>query len=222
MKVPSTPTVSQPIAGPSGFVNTVWYTWFQYLGRAIPNLSAALMNALNSPSLAAAFTAFAADGGTIGAPLTLTAPLSVPNGGTGVANLQPHGFVVGAGTANVKTLQPGGAGSLPVSNGIDWQTNAPPLVTIYGGTEVTASGASGNVLTSNGTKWVSAPPAGYVQPTAYEAIGTYAASAISAGAVTPGTSYAGTDLGFSGGTWQCMGVLVQFPPGALALYLRLS
>jgi hypothetical protein len=222
MKAPDTPTSSQPLTGTNGLVSTVWYTWFQYLGRAIPNISAALMSALNSPSLSAAFTALASQGGTIGSPLTLAAPLSVPNGGTGAANLQPHGFLVGAGAASVKTLQPGAVGSLPVSNGTDWQTNAPPLVTIYGGTEVTAAGTAGNVLTSNGTKWVSAPPVGYTQPTAYGAIGTYAASNTSSGAVTAGSTYSGSSIGLPAGTWQCMGVLVQYPPGALALYLRLS
>ena len=49
----------------------------------------------------------------------------------------------------------GGYAYLPAS--VQWGSGA--LGAAYGGTGVTAAGTSGNVLTSNGTAWVSQAPA---------------------------------------------------------------
>jgi hypothetical protein len=94
--------------------------------------------------------------GTIGAAaLTLSTPLVVGSGGTGVATLTSGNVLIGAGTsditstANISVAQGGtGVASLTANN----------LLLGAGTSDVTfaAPGSSGNVLTSNGTVWASA------------------------------------------------------------------
>ncbi len=84
------------------------------------------------------------------AALTLTAALTVPNGGTGIQTTTAYGVITGgtsatgalqnagAGLAG-QFLQSGGAASLPV-----WTTSTFPAV----------GGASGNILISNGTNYI--------------------------------------------------------------------
>ena len=65
------------------------------------------------------------------------------------------------------------------------------LPTANGGTGLTSAGTSGNVLTSNGTAWVSSAPS---PPTTYGAIGTYVIAFIFQTALSPGTTTAGSNL----------------------------
>jgi hypothetical protein len=91
--------------------------------------------------------------------LTLTTPLNVASGGTGVNTLTSGNVLVGAGTsdvtstANISVAQGGtGVASLTANS----------LLLGAGTSDVTfaAPSTSGNVLTSNGTVWASAAPAG--------------------------------------------------------------
>ena len=96
--------------------------------------------------------------GTIGAAaLTLSTPLAVPQGGTGVATLTSGNVLVGAGTSDVSSVanisvEQGGTGVASLT--------ANSLLLGAGTSDVTfaAPGSSGNVLTSNGTVWASAAP----------------------------------------------------------------
>ncbi len=84
--------------------------------------------------------------------LTLTNPLTVGNGGTGLATLTAHDVLVGAGTSNVTLISPSTAGFVLTSNG----TSADPTfqassgVTSITGTtnEVIASASTGAVTLS--------------------------------------------------------------------------
>ena len=94
--------------------------------------------------------------GTIGAAaLTLSTPLAVPQGGTGVATLPSGNVLIGAGTSDVSStanisVAQGGTGVASLT--------ANSLLLGAGTSDVTfaAPGTSGNVLTSNGTVWASA------------------------------------------------------------------
>jgi len=55
----------------------------------------------------------------------LTTPLSVAQGGTGVATIPANGVVLGNGTGDVLTVAPGTSGNLLTSNGTTWTSAAP-------------------------------------------------------------------------------------------------
>jgi hypothetical protein len=99
--------------------------------------------------------------------------------------------------------------------------------------EYVAPGPSGNVLTSNGVNWTSAPSAG---PTTAFAVGTYCfayATSLPSGVLNPGDTIAGSLLIASSsnnaytpvtslpGTWRCMGYLDR-TIFAATLFLRIS
>jgi len=73
--------------------------------------------------------------------------------------------------------------------------NATPIGIAYGGTGLTSPGANGNVLTSNGTAWYSAPGAGGVSSISFGSTGLTPSTA-TGGAVT----VAGTLVAGNGGT----------------------
>jgi hypothetical protein len=57
--------------------------------------------------------------------ITLTAPLDVPEGGTGLANLTYGSVLVGNNTANVTLVAPGTANNVLTSNGTHWISQTP-------------------------------------------------------------------------------------------------
>ena len=66
-------------------------------------------------------------GGSItnGTIVSLTAPMSVANGGTGVATLAANAVVLGNNTAAVQTVAPSTSGNLLTSDGTTWTSAAP-------------------------------------------------------------------------------------------------
>lgn len=138
--------------------------------------------------------------------------LPVANGGTGAATLT--GYVRGNGTGAMTasgTVPVGDiSGTLPVASGGTGTTSLTANNVLLGnGTsapQTVAPGASGNVLTSNGTTWASAaPPAagvtsvngltGAVSMTALGDIGSYAVLMIATNTnVAVGSTVAGSDL----------------------------
>ena len=111
----------------------------------------------------------------------VTGVLLPVNGGSGVASPSAHTLLVGEGTAAFNQVGPGSAGQVVVSGGasadpgyvtpttgtgLTGTFNASthqyalvtPVATGNGGTNVSSAGAVGNVLTSNGSDWISSPP----------------------------------------------------------------
>jgi hypothetical protein len=89
----------------------------------------------------------------------VTNTLGVPNGGTGASTLTAHGPLIGAGASAVASMSAGSAGQIVRSGGASadpsWSTATYPAT----------AGSSGNVLTSDGTNWVSsAPTGGFTNP----------------------------------------------------------
>jgi hypothetical protein len=88
-----------------------------------------------------------------------------PTGATGVTGATGATGVTGS---TGPTGSTGGTGpttypgvGIAVSTGTAWGTSlADPLTATHGGTGLSSSGSSGNVLTSNGSGWVSSVPAG--------------------------------------------------------------
>jgi len=63
--------------------------------------------------------------GTIGAAaLTLSTPLTVASGGTGIAAITANSLMLGAGTSDVTLLAPGTSGNVVTSNGTIWSSAA--------------------------------------------------------------------------------------------------
>jgi hypothetical protein len=113
--------------------------------------------------------------------------ITVGAGGTGLSTLTANNVLIGNGTSNVTFVAPGTAGNVLTSNGTTWVSSvstggvtsfsagttgftpsttttgavtlAGTLIAANGGTGLTAPGSNGNVLTSNGTAWVSSAPA---------------------------------------------------------------
>ena len=69
-------------------------------------------------------------GGSItnGTIVSLTSPMSVPNGGTGLATLTTNNVVLGNGAAAVNFVAPGTSGNLLTSNGTTWTSATPAIV----------------------------------------------------------------------------------------------
>jgi len=91
-----------------------------------------------------------------------------PNGNLSLTNLTVSGTVTGAGftsVVNANLLSPGPIGSTTPNTGKFTTLQATSLTGLttalsasQGGTGLTSPGTSGNVLTSNGTGWVSSTP----------------------------------------------------------------
>ena len=119
-----------------------------------------------------------------GLPLTtaVTGTLPVANGGTGGTSFTANNVLLGNGTGAFQAVAPGTSGNVLTSNGTSWVSSAfsfsGTLGAANGGTglatltansllagngtsavNLIAPGTSGNVLTSNGTSWVSSAPA---------------------------------------------------------------
>ena len=78
--------------------------------------------------------------------------LSVPNGGSGDSTLTNHGVLIGAATGNISITAAGSAGQVLQSGG----ASADPSYSTA--TYPSSSGSSGNLLTSDGTNWISSAP----------------------------------------------------------------
>ena len=71
--------------------------------------------------------------GTIGAAaMTLSTPLPVASGGTGIAAITANTVMLGAGTSDVTLLAPGTSGNLMTSNGTVWGSTAPAASSVQG------------------------------------------------------------------------------------------
>lgn len=81
-------------------------------------------------------------------------PVTVPQGGTGALTLTNHGVLLGQGTSAVVATAAGSAGQILRSGG----AAADPSYSTA--TYPSTAGTSGNVLTSDGTNWISSAPAG--------------------------------------------------------------
>jgi hypothetical protein len=62
---------------------------------------------------------------TTASSLSLGAPLTVPNGGTGVTTLSANNVLLGNGTSALQTVAPGTTGNVLTSNGTTWTSAAP-------------------------------------------------------------------------------------------------
>ena len=95
---------------------------------------------------------------TSGTIFSLIAPVTTVNGGTGLTSFTSGGAVYATSTSALTT------GTLPVaSGGTGATTLAANAVVLGNGTsavQTVAPGTNGNVLTSNGTTWTSAPASG--------------------------------------------------------------
>jgi hypothetical protein len=147
-----------------------------------------------------------------GSPVTTTGTLAVTYSGTPIP------------------ITSGGTGtSTTVPNGVMVAPGVGPGLTSMG---FIAPGTGGNLLTSNGLTWTSAPPS---VPTTTLAVGTYCfcrASSFPFGAIQPGNDIAGSyliptstynNLSYTtalSGTWRCMGYLDSTT--SMTLFLRIS
>lgn len=161
-----------------------------------------------------------------GLPLTtgVTGTLPVANGGTGGTSYTANNVLLGNGTSGFQVVAPGTSGNVLTSNGTSWVSSAftfsGTVGVNQGGTGQTAltansllagngtsavnliaPGTSGNVLTSNGSAWVSSTPTG-TTPTYHAQIftstGTWTAPAGVTGAKI--TAIGGAGGGTGGGT----------------------
>lgn len=118
----------------------------------------------------------------------VTGTLPVANGGSGAATFTANNVLLGNGTSAFQVVAPGANGNILTSDGTTWQSVTPSgggvttisfgstgltpstatsgavtvagtLAAVNGGTGLATPGANGNVLTSNGTAWVSGAPA---------------------------------------------------------------
>lgn len=114
----------------------------------------------------------------------------VAGGGTGRTTLTNHGVLVGAGTSAITQLATGSAGQVLQSGG----ASADPSYSTA--TYPSTAGTSGNVLTSNGTNWVSQAPASSGITTVNGDSGSVTGSTVTLQAVNGGT--AGQTVKFTG------------------------
>jgi hypothetical protein len=149
------------------------------------------------------------------AALTLTAALTVPNGGTGLAALTAHDVLVGNGTGTVTLISPSTAGFVLTSNG----TSADPTFQASSGGVTSITGTANEVIASasTGAITLSLP-----QAIATTSTPTFAGETLSGPLIeTDGTN--NVVQGWSGGTrWDLgLGTTLQ-PSGTIFLRYNLS
>jgi hypothetical protein len=93
------------------------------------------------------------------ATLTLSTPLAVASGGTGIAAVTANTIMLGAGTSDVTLLAPGTSGNVVTSNGTIWASVAPAGATEVGW-GIVASVGSNALTVSLTTKDGSTPSSG--------------------------------------------------------------
>jgi hypothetical protein len=81
----------------------------------------------------------------------LTTALSVPQGGTGLANVTANAVLIGGGVNAISTVAPGASGNLLTSTGTVWQSSAPPPAIGVGQTwqDMTSSRTAGTTYTNS-------------------------------------------------------------------------
>ena len=81
---------------------------------------------------------------------SLTAPMTVANGGTGVATLAANSVVLGNGVAAVQTVAPSTSGNVLVSNGTTWtsQPFGAPIIGSFSGLKVQATSNTAVTVTA--------------------------------------------------------------------------
>ncbi len=99
--------------------------------------------------------------------LGATTSVAVANGGTGAVTLTDHGVLIGRGTGSVEATAAGTAGQVLQSGG----SSANPVYSTA--TYPATASTSGNVITSNGTNFVSSAPAAATKLTKYLASGSW-------------------------------------------------
>lgn len=168
--------------------------------------------------------------GKVGLTTDVSGTLPVANGGSGAATLT--GVLKGNGTAaftaGTVNLASEVTGTLPVANGGTGAATLTANNVLLGngtsGVQVVAPGANGNVLTSNGTTWVSQAPAsapvssvngltGAVSMTGLGDIGSYAVLIIATNTdVAVNSTVAGSDLRYGWTPNTTVGVTGTFFP----------
>lgn len=122
--------------------------------------------------------------------------LSVSNGGTGLSSLPSAALLVGAGTSNITSINPGTDGQVLVSRSNVWNVeNAPPTVTL--GTVNLNSTAKGLTITAGGE--ISLSPADATNPGIVNTgTQTFAGAKTFASIISSGNSSVGGTLSVSG------------------------
>jgi len=107
--------------------------------------------ASESAARTAMFAAIFGANGDITSLSGLTTPLSVPQGGTGLATLTANNVILGNGTSAPAFVAPGTNGNLLTSNGTTWQSTAPAAGGLNAATTKTANytAVAGDVLACN-------------------------------------------------------------------------
>lgn len=114
----------------------------------------ATLTGIGVTSFSAGTTGLTPSTGTTGA-ITLAGTLGVANGGTGATSLT--GYVKGSGTSALTASSTIPTSDLSGTVSLTTQVSG-TLPAANGGTGLTSPGTSGNVLTSNGSAWVSSAP----------------------------------------------------------------
>lgn len=84
--------------------------------------------------------------GTGSVTISLSVPVAVQNGGTGVTSISPHGIMIGTGESPVQTVAPGNAGWVLMSNGASSDPSYQAVVnSVSPGTGVSVSSPTGPV-----------------------------------------------------------------------------
>lgn len=91
--------------------------------------------------------------------VALAVPVAAANGGTGVVSPTAHGVAISEGAAPFNFVPAGATGVALVDMGPSADPAFSTVLTVGGGTGLNTPGTSGNLLTSNGTNWVSSPNA---------------------------------------------------------------
>lgn len=128
---------------------------------------------------------------------SLTAPMSVANGGTGVATIAANSVVLGNGVAAVQTVAPSTSGNVLVSDGTTWNSTpfAGPVIGAYSGLKVVTTTTTSLTVTAN-----------YLVLGA--ATGSYTASTVSATVQTSVSGAGGLDTGtIANNTWYSVWII---------------
>ena len=124
----------------------------------------------------------------------LTTPLTVAQGGIGVATLTANNVLLGNGTSAPQTVAPGTSGNVLTSNGTTWTSSAGSTGTVT--SIATGNGLSGGTITSSGTLTLGS--------VAFNTIGSYAVGNITNTgtlSINPGDTLS---AGTGNGQFKCM------------------
>lgn len=129
--------------------------------------------------------------------VSLTAPISAANGGTGVASPTANSVLLANGAAAFQTVAPGSAGNVLVSDGTTWtaQSYGAPIVGAFSGLKVSTTSTTAIAVTAN-----------YVVLGATS--GSYTSPSVSVSISTAASGVNGLDTGtIANGTWYSVWVI---------------